>query len=462
MVDTNDDGYYRLSTIIKAHDNDVRCMTEYPSRKGLVTGSRDFTGKLFIPSDDGKKYIEAQNFLGPTNYVSSVCVITFPDRNEARIYLGCNDAVIYVYTEHESTPIDQLIGHSGSISCLSGQNSTGRFISGSWDQSAIVWGPDHTKVVMLKGHTNLVWAVAFLSEDKVLTGSADHTIKAWTLTGELIQTFVGHKDVVRALSVINDEFFMSCSNDGTLKRWNLNDNGASRKTYECHKTYTYDMDYLANSTDRGVLKVGFVTCSEDRTVKLWKKGHLFQVLPIPATSVWSVVTMNEGTGDLAVATANGNVYIFTKDPTKFASKEIEDSYSEAFGKIQISPTEIGSKQIHPSGQALLTITNPEEGQIEYLLNDDRTEVLMFLKALSTWLAVGYISGNAQTSKKEFEGKYYDHIIDVDVEGVPLKLPFNVGDNPKDAAAEFVRKHSLPYSYMDTIEDFILKNIIQKS
>ena len=461
MADSGDK-LYRLSTIIEAHNNDVRCLAEYPLRKGFVTGSRDHTGKLYIPSDDGKSYKLAQHFIGPSNYVSSVCVVTSDEKKEAKIYLGCNDAVIYVFTENESTPIDQLLGHSGSVSCLSGQNSTGRFVSGSWDQSAIVWNSQHEKIVTLKGHNNLVWAVAFLGEDKVLTGSADRTIKAWTLTGELVQTFVGHTDVVRALSVINDVFFMSCSNDGTLKRWSLEDNGAARKTYECHKTYTYDMDYLANATDSGVIKVGFITCSEDRTVKLWKKGHLHQIIPIPASSVWSVVTMNDGTGDLAVAAANGCVYVFTTDETKYASESVNEKYCEAFGKIRISPTEVGSKQVLPSAQDLLRVTDPQEGQTEYILNEDRTEVLMFLRALSTWLAIGYISGDATQSKKEFEGKMYDHIIDVDVEGTPLKLPFNAGDNPKDAAAEFVRKHSLPYSYMDTIEDFILKNIIQKS
>lgn len=459
-MDQVDSEYYFLSCVIKAHSSDVRCLAEYPSRKGFVTGSRDFTGKLYLPDGTGKGYEEAQNFIGPSNYVSSICVVTHNEK--PRIYLGCNDAIIYVFTEDESTPIDQLLGHSGSVSCLSGHNSTGRFVSGSWDQSAIVWSADHSKIVTLKGHTNLVWAVTFLGEDKVLTGSADHTIKAWTLTGELLQTFVGHKDVVRALSVINDVFFMSCSNDGTLKRWNLNDNGASRKTYECHKTYTYDMDYLASSTDRGVLKIGFVTCSEDRTVKLWKKGNLFQVIPIPATSVWSVVTMDEGTGDLLIAAANGVVYVFTKDRSRLASPQMDEEYSHAFGKIQVPPSEIGRKQVHQSPNALLTITNPEEGQIEYILNEDRTEVMMFSKALSTWLAVGYISGDGKKGRTEYKGKYYDHIIDVDVEGTPLKLPFNVGDNPKDVAAEFVREHSLPYSYMDTIEDFIIKNIIQKS
>lgn len=40
--------------------------------------------------------------------------------------------------------------------------------------------------------------------------------------------------------------------------------------------------------------MSFLTCSEDRTVKLWVNGEAVETITIPASSVWSVATMPNG------------------------------------------------------------------------------------------------------------------------------------------------------------------------
>lgn len=56
--------------------------------------------------------MEAQNFTGPTHYVSSVTVLTMGD--EHLVYVGSNDACIYCFDILNSASKSILVGHSGT------------------------------------------------------------------------------------------------------------------------------------------------------------------------------------------------------------------------------------------------------------------------------------------------------------------------------------------------------------
>ena len=57
------------------------------------------------------------------------------------------------------------------------------------------------------------------------------------------------------------------------------------------------------------------------------------------------------------------------------------------------------------------------------------------------------------------GKKYDFVFDVDIqEGSPaLKLPFNLSQNPYEAATKFIADNELPVTYLDQVADFITTN-----
>uniref|UniRef100_A0A7S2Z8E4 PFU domain-containing protein n=1 Tax=Chloropicon laureae TaxID=464258 RepID=A0A7S2Z8E4_9CHLO len=61
--------------------------------------------------------------------------------------------------------------------------------------------------------------------------------------------------------------------------------------------------------------------------------------------------------------------------------------------------------------------------------------------------------------KMFDGQHYDYVFDVDVQdGVPpLKLPYNRGENPYEAADRFLLAHTLPASYREQVVQFIIQN-----
>ena len=78
-----------------------------------------------------------------------------------------------------------------------------------------------------------------------------------------------------------------------------------------------------------------------------------------------------------------------------------------------------------------------------------------------WVNVGTVVDSAGSSgnKQEYLGKDYDYVFDVDIEDgkPPLKLPYNSGESPWDAARKFLEKNELPMSYYEQVANWISDN-----
>ena len=77
-----------------------------------------------------------------------------------------------------------------------------------------------------------------------------------------------------------------------------------------------------------------------------------------------------------------------------------------------------------------------------------------------WIAVGtVVSAAGSGSKQMYNGKEYDYVFKVDIaDGAPqLDLPYNVSENPYDAAARFLSDNELPTSYLENVAKFIVSS-----
>jgi WD40 repeat protein len=124
-------------------------------------------------------------------------------------------------------------------------------------------------VATLKGHTEIVYAVAFSPDGKsVLTGSFDKTLKLWeTATGKEIKTFggpAGHQNLVLSVAFSSDgRTLASGAADNTAKLWDIQKTTAS----EPIKNFAHAnlVDAVAFNPDGSQLATG----SHDGIVRIW-------------------------------------------------------------------------------------------------------------------------------------------------------------------------------------------------
>jgi len=154
-----------------------------------------------------------------------------------------------------------LIGHSRPVYALA-LLTDGRVMSSSIDRTIKLWDPkSQTCIATLTGHKDSVYALALLPDGQVISGSCDNTIKLWDLKSQTcVATLSGHSGAVRALVLLPDGRVMSGSDDHTIKLWDL-------KSQTCVATLTKHSDSvwaLALLPDGRV-----ISGSSDHTIKLW-------------------------------------------------------------------------------------------------------------------------------------------------------------------------------------------------
>src|SRR5579859_7722228 len=93
-------------------------------------------------------------------------------------------------------------------------------------------------------------------------------------------------------------------------------------------------------------------------------------------------------------------------------------------------------------------------------NGSSVEAHQWSSSTSSWTKIGdVVNAVSQSQKQVYEGIEYDYVFDVDIqEGAPpLKLPYNVSQNPYAAAQKFLEKNGLDMGYVDQVVKFIEQN-----
>jgi phospholipase A-2-activating protein len=382
--------------------------------------------------------------------------------SELNIYIGSNDGHIYCYQASAGTATTVLSAHESTVCALNGLASSGILVSGSWDKSAIIW-QGHVKKGKLEGHQAAVWSVSVFSEQCILTGSADKSIKVWHWNSSdgsvrCTATLDRHTDCVRDLKRVNDSQFLSCANDATIILWNLS--GEVLGTYYGHENYIYSVVPLIGST---IDDPRFASCSEDKTLRIWRNGQAEQTIRLPAPTLWCVDQLTNG--DLIVGASNGKVYVYTQNKAAMASAEERKQLEEELAKMALPMAELGDLDVKKlPGKDALHQPGDKDGKTKLIRDGDSIQAYQWNAAKFEWQKIGDVVGAANSNndpsqKKEFEGKLYDFVFTVDIEdgAPPLRLPYNLDENPWQVAQEFIQRNELSAGYLDQVANFIVTN-----
>ncbi|KAK6205195.1 WD40-repeat-containing domain protein [Scheffersomyces amazonensis] len=451
---------YRISATLRGHEQDVKSIVS-PSNDTIVSGSRDGTVRIWSTQNGKWTSTESSDtsiiaFSSPTaSFINSVEFVNL-NSHEPLVAAGSQDAMIYLsdLTISDLKPGDdigkyQLIGHEGNVCSLNYSHEV--LISSSWDSTAKVWDLNSFSIKYdLKGHESSVLDAKVISSNKFITCSADKSIRIWEGDHEISRFSNAHNDVIRKLFVFTEkQQFASTSNDGTIKIWDFT--GKVLQTLYGHESFVYDINELPNGD--------LVSTGEDRTVRIWRNGSPLQVITLPCISVWSVAVLSNG--DFAVGGSDNLIRVFSSVEARIASEEELVSFKKEVEQSSIAEQSLDDlKRTDIPGYEALSKPGKTEGATLMVKNvDGGIEAHQWSNG--EWTKIGDVVGSSksQGSKQVYHGQEYDYVFDVDIEdgAPPLKLPYNVNENPYVAAERFLADNELPSSYTEEVVEFINKN-----
>ncbi|PNY23395.1 Ubiquitin homeostasis protein lub1 [Tolypocladium capitatum] len=461
-------GDFKLSALLLGHEADVRAVC-FPSPETVLSASRDCTVRIWRRGHSSPPSFEGTLVSRGSEYVNS---LTFSppskDHPDGLVVSGGKDTIIEVKSPR-STSADNaerlLVGHAHNVCTLDVSPSGNYLVSGGWDGQARVWNLTKWETeFMLGGHEGMsVWNVVALDDKTVVTGCADKSIRIFDLTqstaGEIMpKSTIRTPDVVRALCRVpsghpSGADIASASNDGTLRLWRLN--GQQVGELHGHDSFVYCLTSLPSGE--------LVSAGEDRTVRIWRGLECVQTITHPAISVWTVAA-NPNTGDIVTGASDGVARVFTRRPDQVADQETLTEFEESVKSSSIPQQQVGgvNKEKLPGPEFLASKSGTKEGQVQMIKESNgNVTAHQWSASQQQWINVGtVVDAVGSTGKKvEYNGQSYDFVFDVDIEDgkPPLKLPYNLSENPYERATKFLGDNELPLTYLDNVANFITEN-----
>ncbi|KAF8759643.1 PFU (PLAA family ubiquitin binding) [Rhizoctonia solani] len=400
---------------------------------------------------DGPNGFTPTTYSAGSRFVNSVTYIP-PQKNggpgsQGYIVTGGQDTVINVFDlshpDGAKEPTFTLLGHRENV-CALDSTPSGTIVSGSWDSTSLEEFSTGTRIAR---HSHSVWAVLAVDEDQTLTGSADKTIALWQ-GSKLAHRYTGHTDAVRGLSILPEGIdigFASCSNDGTVKLWTLG--GDVLHQFDGHTSFVYSLAAIAET---GSL------ISSGR-IELREYG---KTLTHPAISVWTVDAMPNG--DIVTGCSDGVVRVFSRNESRWANAETIQAFENQVASQAIPSESVGDvKKTDLPGPEALERSGNKDGQVIMVRTaSGSVEAHEWSAGQRKWVKIGdVVDAVGQNRKQLYNGKEYDYVFKVDIKdgAPPLSLPYNATDNPYSAAQKFLAENELSMEYIDQVVGFIEKN-----
>jgi WD40 repeat protein len=224
-----------IGDIVVSADLLLNDMEVSPDGKYIAAcGLMNFGGSSFIGvwnSSDGRALF---NITAHSGAVQSLAYS--PDGS--LIASASLDHTVRIWNATNGDPIHTLSGHSDSVQCVAFSQDGSSVSSGSLDKSVRIWNVTTAESLSnFTGHTYGVWSVAFSHDGELVAAGEglssgtlppivhDARIRVWNITDDTLQTSLeGHSNIISALDFSSDDSSLaSGSYDWSVKLWGDSD-----------------------------------------------------------------------------------------------------------------------------------------------------------------------------------------------------------------------------------------------
>ena len=208
---------------VKAHSDVVSCLAVTPDDSSFVSGSWDYTLKLWQFKALQQPVIQ---FSGHTDFVKA-CVVS---SDGSRLYSCSYDTSIRVWEMTSGQQLTSVLWHTLGVNSLALSGSM--LVSGSYDNTVKLGDTGSMRLLhTLRGHSGCVFSVAVVYDgsQRVLSGGGfhhgtqDYSVRVWDASsGAQLAVLQGHLNSVRCITASsNGRFAASASADKIICVWDL-------------------------------------------------------------------------------------------------------------------------------------------------------------------------------------------------------------------------------------------------
>jgi WD40 repeat protein len=225
-----------------------------------------------LSSPDSVKLVDVAQFRGHTGPIDGLAAS--PDGR--RLLSGSCDQTLILWDREKAQPIRRFRHPTGEVTAVAFSPDGRRALSGGEDRIIRLWDLESGETIrQLGGHKERVFSLAFSADGRRAystsggfkaggwTNGADSAIRVWDLdTGRQVLTLEGHKGIVWTVAVSPDgRRLLSAGDDSQAILWNAQ-TGAKVRGFREHTAPVRCAAFLPDGPRA-------VSCSDDRTIRLW-------------------------------------------------------------------------------------------------------------------------------------------------------------------------------------------------
>ncbi|KAK8793404.1 hypothetical protein WA158_004763 [Blastocystis sp. Blastoise] len=269
------DGKWILySTLVGEHKKTVRCVEYSPDGKSLASCSFDST--IIIWKYDGKTFKYSHTLEGHSSEVKHV-----DWKPSGDLLASCSrdrNIMIWGYEDEDSEQMDcynMLLGHTQDIKFVKWHPTLNRLYSCSYDNTIKIWEEEGYEYVCkhnLTVHKNTIWGITFINpdenEDSFVSVDGSGNIVLWRKDGDdyLGLLYSGYTNFALYSVDYNQQYLITGGEENKVYLFTKKEN--ELQFIQSQQLHEFDINCLRwNIHDDHNI---FLSCSDDRTIKLWK------------------------------------------------------------------------------------------------------------------------------------------------------------------------------------------------